>query len=107
VQAFRKVSGLVLATAVIATLVTGCETGRGNKRHAGFDHMSDVTTTSHPDSTLAANAEGLPPVPGSPTAAGNDGKEPFNDADARPNPGVEDGFAAAPNRNHATAFQRQ
>ena len=106
-QAFRKISGLVLATAVIATLVTGCETGRGNKRHTHADHMSDVTTTGHPDPALAANAEGQPPVPGSPTAAGTDGKQPYNDADARPSPGEEGGHATPPNQNHPDAFQRQ
>jgi hypothetical protein len=106
-QAFRKISGLVLATAVIATLVTGCETGRGNKRHAHADHMSDVSTTGHPDPALAANPEGQPPVPGSPTAAGTDGKQPYNDADARPSPGEEGGHAAPPNQNHQDAFQRQ
>lgn len=106
-QAFRKISGLVLATAVIATLITGCETGRGNKRHFHADHISDVTTTDKQDANLPANPEGLPPVPGSPTAAGSDGKQPYNDADARPSPGVEGGMAAAPNHNHADAFQRQ
>ena len=36
-QAFKKISGLVLATAAIATLATGCETGRGNKIHGDFN----------------------------------------------------------------------
>jgi len=89
VRAFGKISGLVLAAAVIATLTTGCETGRVNKRHAAADHMSDVSTTGKPDAALASNGEGLPPVPGSPTAAGPDGKQPFNDSGARPSPGVE------------------
>lgn len=106
-QAFRKIAGLALATAVVATLTTGCETGRGNKRHFHADHMSDVTTTGHPDTALAANAEGLPPVPGSPTAAGSDGKQPYNDAEARRSPGVEGGIAAPPNQHHQDAFQRQ
>ena len=106
-QALKKFSGLVLATAVIATLATGCETGRGNKRHRDLDHISDVTTTGQPDTALAANAEGQPPVPGSPTAAGVDGKQPFNDADARPSPGVDDGIATPPNRLTHDAFQRQ
>jgi hypothetical protein len=107
VQAFRKIAGLALATAVIATFATGCETGRSNKRHADADHMSDVSTTGHPDTALASNAEGLPPVPGSPTAAGPDGKQPYNDGEARPSPGLEGGIAAAPNQNHSDAFQRQ
>jgi hypothetical protein len=106
-QAFRRISGLVLATAVVATLVTGCETGRDNKRHAEFNHVNDVTTTGHPQPALAANAEGEPPVPDSPTAAGVDGKQPYNDGDARSTTGVEGGHAAAPNHNHAEAFQRQ
>ena len=106
-QAFGKISGLVVAAAVVATLTTGCETGRVNKRHSPLVHMSDVSTTGHPDSALPSNGNGLAPVPGSPTAAGVNGKQPFNDADARPSPGVEDGFAPAPNRHHATAFQRQ
>jgi hypothetical protein len=108
VQAFRKISGLVLTTAVIATLVTGCETGRGNKRHSAVDHLSDTTTTGHPDPALAANGEGLPPVPGSPTAAGVDGKQPYNDRDARPSPGVDDGRSAPPNRlTNDNNFKRQ
>ena len=106
-QAFGKISGLVLTTAALAILATGCETGRVNKHHSALDHISDVSTTSHPDPTLAANGEGLPPVPGSPTAAGVDGKQPWNDSDARQSPGVEGGHAAAPNQNHAEAFQRQ
>jgi hypothetical protein len=107
VQALGKISGLVLAAAVVATLVTGCETGRVNKRHAAVVHISDVSTTGHPTPTLASSAEGIPPVPGSPTAAGPDGKQPFNDSEARPSPGEEGGMAAAPNQNHHDAFQRQ
>ena len=106
-QVFRKITGLALATAVIATFASGCETGRDNKRHFDADHISDVTTTSHPDTAFAASPEGLPPVPGSPTAAGPDGRQPYDDADARSGPGVEEGFAAAPNQNHPDAFQRQ
>jgi hypothetical protein len=107
VQALGKISGLFLAAVVIATLTTGCETGRVNKRHSVADHMSDVSTTGQQDSSLASNGEGLPPVPGSPTAAGIDGKQPYNDSNARPSPGVEGGHAAAPNQNHKEAFQRQ
>jgi hypothetical protein len=107
VQAFIKISGLTLAAAVIAALATGCETGRVNKGHSHFDHISDVTTTSHPDPSLPASAEGQPPVPGSPTAAGVDGKQPWNDSDARASLGAEEGMAAAPNQNHPDAFQRQ
>ena len=106
-QPFRKTTGLALATAIIATLATGCETGRGNKRHFHADHISDVTTTGKQDAELAANPEGIPPVPGSPTAAGDNGKQPYNDGQARPSPGAEDGMAPAPNHNHYDAFQRQ
>jgi hypothetical protein len=107
VRGFGKISGLVLATAVIATLTTGCETGRENKMHVKADHINDVTTTGKPDPALAADAEGEPPVPDSPTAAGVDGKQPFHDGDARSTTGVEGGRAAAPNHNHAEAFHRQ
>ena len=106
-QALKKVSGLVLAAAVVATLTTGCETGRVNKRHAAGDHISDVSTTGKIEPALASNAEGLPPVPGSPTAAGTNGKQPYNDSQARPSPGVEHGLPAAPNQNHKEAFERQ
>ncbi len=106
-QAFGKISGLVLAAAVVATFATGCETGRVNKSHSAVDHINDLTTTGHPDTSLAASAEGLPPVPGSPTAAGADGKQPWNDSEARQSPGVEEGHAAAPNHHHAEAFERQ
>lgn len=106
-QAFRKISGLALATLVVATLTMGCETGRTNKMHAVSDHINDVTTTGKPDPTLAANPEGQPPVPDSPTAAGDNGKQPFSDANGRPTLGVEKGRAAAPNWNHKDDFKRQ
>lgn len=106
-QVFSKISGLALAAIVVATLVTGCETGRYNKRHSDAVHMSDVTTTGHPNPALAANPEGQPPVPDSPTAAGVDGKQPFNDHEARSTPGVEDGRATPPNRHHPDSFKGQ
>lgn len=106
-QLLRRLSGLALAALVVATLTTGCETGRTNKRHAEVDHINDVTTTGHPDPTLAANPEGEPPVPDSPTAAGDNGKQPYNDAHGRPTTGVEKGRAAAPNWNHKDDFKRQ
>ncbi|HUY82259.1 MAG TPA: hypothetical protein VMU92_11100 [Acidobacteriaceae bacterium] len=106
-QAFGKISVLAVAAAVVATLVTGCETGRYNKRHSSVIHVSDVATTGHPDKALPANAKGLPPVPGSPTAAGVNGKQPFNDNQARESPGVENGIPAAPNQNRKDAFQKQ
>ena len=106
-QAFTKFSGLALAAAVTATLVTGCETGRYNKQHPHFNHVSDVTTTGHPNPALAADAEGQPPVPDSPTAAGTNGKQPFNDNEARATTGVEDGRAASPSHNHPDPFKGQ
>lgn len=106
-QAFTKIAGLALATAVIAIFASGCETGRGDKRHGDAVHVSDVTTTGHPDTAFVASAEGLPPVPGSPTAAGVDGRQPYNDGDARVSPGVDEGFATPPNHHHAEAFERQ
>lgn len=98
---------MVVCAAFVATLVTGCETGRYNKRHSPIDHINDVSTTGHPEESTPANAKGLPPVPGSPTAAGVNGKQPFNDDEARESPGVEKGIAAAPNQNHKEAFERQ
>jgi hypothetical protein len=106
VQSFGKLSSLVVCAAFVATLVTGCETGRYNKRHPSFVHIGDVTTTGHPDPSLPANAQGQPPVPGSPTAAGPNGKQPWNDNEARESPGV-DAMASAPNRNLHDAFQMQ
>lgn len=105
-QAFAKLSSLVVCAAFVATIVTGCETGRYNKRHSPLIHTSDVSTTGHPDQSLPANPEGQPPVPGSPTAAGVNGKQPYNDNQARESAGV-DAMAAAPNHNHKDAFQRQ
>lgn len=106
-QAFKKISGLALASLVVATLTLGCETGRTNKRHAEADHINDITTTGQQDPTLAANPEGEPPVPDSPTAAGDNGKQPYTDAAARPTTGVEHGHPAAPNWNHKDDFKRQ
>ena len=106
-QVFSKISGLALAAVVVATLVTGCETGRYNKRHADAVHISDVTTTGHPNPALAANPEGQPPVPDSPTAAGENGKQPFNDNEARSANGVETGRATSPNRSHPDPFKGQ
>jgi hypothetical protein len=76
----------ILAAALFALSIfalAGCETTRGNKLHAPFEHMSDITTTPHPNPKYASIATGIPPVPGSPTAAGPDGMQPLNDAEAR------------------------
>lgn len=106
VQAFGKLSSMVVCAAFVATVVTGCETGRYNKRHSPLVHIGDVSTTGHPDESTPANAEGQPPVPGSPTAAGPNGKQPWNDNEARESPGV-DAMASAPNQSLPDAFQRQ
>jgi hypothetical protein len=91
----------------VATLVlAGCETGRVNKLHAGFEHANDVATTGHPSADANQTAAlGQPPVPGSPTAAGQDGRQPLLDSDARRSPG-EEAIAASPERQ-AYRFTKQ
>ncbi|GGG94451.1 hypothetical protein GCM10011586_06690 [Silvibacterium dinghuense] len=88
-----------------AVLVTGCETGRTNKRT--FGEVKDTTTTGKQDPALTASGDGQPPVPGSPTAAGPDGKQPYDDADARAGMGSEEGKAAPPAAQKKDTFQRQ
>ena len=102
-----RVAGWVLVSAVAGWTATGCETGRTNKLHSQALHLSDETTTGKPDPAYAANGEGIPPVPGSPTAAGADGKQPFNSAEARPSPGAEHGSATPPSRQNKDRFIRQ
>lgn len=94
---------LALTTLALA----GCETTRGNKLHAPFEHMSDVTTTPHPDPKYATVATGIPPVPGSPTGAGADGMQPFNDGEARVDPGSEKGIPTYPREQPRDRFIRQ
>jgi len=96
-----------LLTAAALLLVTGCETGRTNKAHAAWQHLSDETTTGKPDLAKAAPATGLPPVPGSPTAAGPDGLQPPNDDEARQSPGSEEGRPTPPRNPKKDAFERQ
>ncbi len=80
-----------------ALVLGGCETGRTNKAHAPWQHLSDDTTTSKPENTQALSAgDGQPPVPGSPTAAGPDGNQPMDDMQARGRHGNEYGEPAAP-----------
>src|ERR1700728_5327873 len=90
----------VLSTALVCLLgtfaLTGCETTRWNKKHADFQMMSDVSTTPHPDLRFASIATGIPPVPGSPTAAGPDGMQPSNENEARTSPGSEKGWHTPP-----------
>jgi hypothetical protein len=97
----------LLLTGAALLLVTGCETGRTNKAHAAWQHTSDETTAGKPDLTKAAPATGLPPVPGSPTAAGPDGLQPLNDDEARQSPGSEEGQAAPPREQKKDPFERQ
>jgi hypothetical protein len=102
----RILGPLALGCAVLS--LAGCETGRTNKVHAEWQKISDVSTTGKPKPSpaieikaekgeLKAEARrGQPPVPGSPTAAGEDGNQPFDDMDARPSPATERGEAAPP-----------
>jgi hypothetical protein len=87
--------------------LTGCETTRGNKLHAPFEHVSDVTTTPHQNPKFASIATGIPPVPGSPTAAGTDGLQPSNDGEARKDPGAEKGIPMYPREQSKDRFIRQ
>ncbi len=92
---------------MVVLVATGCETTRGNKEHSPLLLVSDLTTTGHQDDAYPANPEGQPPVPGSPTAAGSDGRQPYHDDEARSSPGVEGGMAAAPAQQPRDSFQRQ
>jgi hypothetical protein len=87
--------------------LAGCETTRVNKAHAHFEAVSDITTTPHPDPKYASIATGIPPVPGSPTAAGPDGTQPLNDNQARVDPGAEKGIPAFPREQPKDTFIRQ
>jgi len=92
---------------VAACALSGCETGRVNKLHAPFESVSDVTTTPHPHEQYASVSTGTPPVPDSPTGAGPDGRQPFNDNQARNNPGAEGGTPMAPRAQPKDRFVRQ
>ena len=102
-----RVSGFVLAGLVAGLLVTGCETGRTTKEHSLAAHVSDETTTGKQDPRYVGNGEGQPPVPGSPTAAGVDGKQPYDSAYARASEGAERGSAAPPAEQAKDSFERQ
>ncbi len=95
---FQRACMVAGATGLAASLVLGgCETGRTNKAHATWQHLSDDTTTSKPENTQPLGAgDGQPPVPGSPTAAGPDGNQPMDDMQARGRHGNEYGEPAAP-----------
>jgi hypothetical protein len=92
---------------VAACALNGCETGRVNKLHAHFESASDVSTTPHPQAQYASISTGIPPVPASPTGAGPDGRQPFNDGQARSSPGAEKGIPMAPREQPKDRFIRQ
>ena len=96
-----------VACAVASLILAGCETTRVNKLHSPADSTSDITTVPHPDPQYASVATGIPPVPGSPTAAGPDGLQPTNDDQARKSPGAEKGRATAPREQPKDPFIRQ
>lgn len=98
-------AGLLLSLCVLA--VTGCETGRVNKLHSSYETASDVTTTPHPEKQFASVNTGNPPVPGSPTAAGPDGRQPANDNQARVSPGSDQGISMAPRKQPVDKFVGQ
>ena len=104
----KKGLAVIGAGAFLAMMVTtGCETGTTAKTLSCTFHLSDVSTSPilHPGSTQ--KAIGLPPVPGSPVAAGADGYQPANDDEARPSPGSEEGKAMLPRMHLSNGFQRQ
>lgn len=98
-------AGLLVGLGALALI--GCETGRVNKLHAGYEAASDVTTVPHPEQQYASVDTGNPPVPGSPTAAGPDGRQPVNDSGARVSPGSDEGIAMAPRQQPVDRFVRQ
>jgi len=98
-------AGLVLALGALP--LTGCETGRVNKLHSGYEYASDLTTVAHPNPEFASVASGIPPVPGSPTAAGADGMQPPNDNQARVSPGSDEGIPMSPRMQPVDRFLHQ
>ena len=81
-EAVRSAGWACLAASLL--LAAGCETGRTNKMHAAWEHANDLTTTGKPETVASTqHAHGQTPVPGSPTAAGEDGNQPLNDSEAR------------------------
>jgi hypothetical protein len=96
-----------LAGALGTLFLAGCETGRVNKLHAHAEVVSDITTVPHPNPQYASVSNGIPPVPGSPTAASPDGLQPMNDNQARSGPGSEKGIPMAPRRQPNDPFTRQ
>ena len=84
-KSFRKSTNLVLLTGLLIAGATGCETATTQKTRLDA-HLSDITTTPPPAAHAdppGAEAQGQPPVPGSPTASNADGTQPPNDLQAR------------------------
>lgn len=106
-SSFPRISGLVLAAGAALLLMTGCETGRTSKLHRDITAVSDETTSGKQDTAFVGDPEGQPPVPGSPTAAGPNGKQPYDDLQARAGLGAEEGIAPPPARQSKDSFQRQ
>jgi hypothetical protein len=98
---------LGLMSAVALCTLCGCETGRVNKLHAHFESVADISTFPDSQAQFASVADGIPPVPGSPTAAGPDGLQPRNDSEARKSPGSEKGLSSWPRRQPEDKFMRQ
>lgn len=96
----KGMSGCCAAFGLAVLVLAGCETGRVNKTHAVWEHANDVSTTSYAEYSQSnpTYMHGVPPVPGSPTAAGKDGLQPVLDSEARPSPGAEDALPARPER---------
>jgi hypothetical protein len=105
IQAAMLAAGLVGVLGLVA--LTGCETTRENKLHAGFESVSDVTTVPGPRPEYASVVTDIPPVPGSPTAAGPGGMQPVDDSGARKDPGAEKGIPMAPRMQPQSRFIRQ
>ena len=98
---------LALGFAAGSVTMTGCETSRVNKVHARIENVSDVTTTGKPQPGFRGDTQGRPPVPGSPTAAGPDGRQPLNDSEAKAGPGSEEGAPMYVTRQPRDPFERQ
>lgn len=98
-------TGSLLALGIL--MMTGCETGRGTKLHARYLHLSDSTTIAPRSFDTVEVALRNPPVPGSPTASGEDGHQPLNDRDARKALGSEEGKASPPRTTVSNGFIRQ
>lgn len=106
-KGFPRWKGVALAAAASLVLIAGCETGRFDKQHNPADAISDESTTGKQNPAFTASSEGQPPVPGSPTAAGADGKQPYHDVQARAGEGSEEGMAPPPAKQVKDSFEKQ